>query len=176
MSDLINGDLYIGTKLIVGECMTRQEYSDFRRWDLPEDEKHLADEEGMLVEYEDTNHPNVEGGKGYVSWYPLNVFAEAYKASGEFSFGSALELMKRGFKVARMGWNGKGMWIAISTGNKELESIFFWNKHSKKFAEDNGGYAPVLDTVIMKTAKDEVLMGWLASQTDMLAEDWMIVE
>ena len=99
-----------------------------------------------------------------------------------FDFGQALESMKEGKKVARAGWNGKGMWIALSgtgagpNGGRMTKAADFWNPHSRKFAEENGGQAEVLPTLIMKTAGGQILMGWLASQSDMTAEDWVVVE
>lgn len=93
----------------------------------------------------------------------------------QMTFGGAIEALKNGEKVARSGWNGKGMWLALSVGTDSLPSDKFWNKHNKEFAEQNGGSADVLSVITMKTADNKILMGWLASQTDMLAEDWMIV-
>ena len=91
-------------------------------------------------------------------------------------FGQALRVLKQGRKVARAGWNGKGMWICYGVGNTALPAEQFWNVHTREFAESVGGYAPVLPYLIMKTASGEILMGWLASQSDMLAEDWVSVE
>ena len=94
------------------------------------------------------------------------------------SFGYAIVAMENGYKVARKGWNGKGMWITISDNlqGKKLEADRFWNPHSKQAAIDNGGTMEVLPTIIMKTADNWILMGWLASQTDILAKDWEIVK
>lgn len=92
-----------------------------------------------------------------------------------FGFGHAITLMKLGHRVARAGWNGKGMWICLSAGHGALPATSFWNKHTRGFAEQNGGQAEVLPYLIMKTADDKILMGWLASQTDMLAEDWIVL-
>ena len=92
------------------------------------------------------------------------------------NFGQAIEAMKSGAKVARSGWNGKGMWVALSPGSASLPAERFWNPHNKAFAESNGGTADVLPCITMKTADGKILMGWLASQTDMLAEDWTIAE
>lgn len=92
------------------------------------------------------------------------------------NFGQAIEALKNGKKVARQGWNGKGMWLALSVGTPALPADKFWNPHNAKFAEENGGSAEVLSVITMKTADNKILMGWLASQTDMLAEDWCIVE
>ncbi|MFA5403313.1 MAG: DUF2829 domain-containing protein [Ignavibacteria bacterium] len=100
---------------------------------------------------------------------------ENTKAPINLSFGDALQLMKSGHKVCREGWNGKGMWICIGNGICELEADKFWNVHTKEFARSKGGSAEVLPYIIMKTADNKVLMGWLASQTDMLANDWMLV-
>lgn len=91
-------------------------------------------------------------------------------------FGDAIRALKGGHRVARAGWNGKGMWLTLSPGNPALEAGKFWAGPNRDYAEQNGGAAPVLPFITMKTATGEILMGWLASQTDMLAEDWVIVE
>ena len=91
-------------------------------------------------------------------------------------FGGAIVALKAGNKVARTGWNGKGMWLSLSCdGSREVSAENFWSKHNSEFARQNGGVATVLPSITMKTATGEILMGWLASQTDMLAEDWLIV-
>ena len=91
-------------------------------------------------------------------------------------FGDALRFLKQGHRVARAGWNGKGMWLAYSPGSTSLPAEKFWAPPNRAFAEANGGAATVLPCITMKTATGEILMGWLASQTDMLADDWGIVE
>lgn len=70
------------------------------------------------------------------------------------TFGQAIEAMREGSKVARKGWNGKDMWVAIQ----------FPDSYSKM----------TLPYIYMKTA-DQNLVPWLASQTDMLSFDWEIV-
>lgn len=143
---------YIGTKTIEAEPMTRGDYNKYRGWTIPADEN--PDDEGYLVKYSD----------GYISWSPKKQFEEAYKMSGEMNFGHALELLKRGEKVARKGWNGKGMFLFLATG--------------KQFESDNlGDQLPeiVNDVICMKTAQNTICIGWLASQTDMLADDWEII-
>lgn len=97
--------------------------------------------------------------------------------SNEFDFGFAITALKAGKKVARKGWNGKGMWLAYSPGAKKLPAESFWAGPNQKYAwEEGGGFATVLPCITMKTADGDILMGWLASQSDMLAEDWVIVE
>jgi len=69
-------------------------------------------------------------------------------------FGQALNALKTGCAVSRQGWNGKGMWLRLQRPDE----------HSKM----------TLPYIYMKTADDK-LVPWLASQTDLLAEDWWIV-
>jgi len=89
------------------------------------------------------------------------------------NFGQAIEELKAGRKVWRDGWNGKGMFLSLSNSSDvELAADQFWSKHNAMFAEENGGSATVTPSITMKTADNKIVMGWLASQTDMLAEDW----
>lgn len=95
-------------------------------------------------------------------------------------FGDALEALKQGKRVAREGWNGKGMWLSLSgpLGGRLVHSEAFWSKNNAEYAakqDKYNGHAVVLPSITMKTATGEILMGWLASQTDMLAEDWEIL-
>jgi hypothetical protein len=94
------------------------------------------------------------------------------------SFGWAIEVLKDGCRVRRAGWNGKGMWIALSGSTTNPRNIAwenFWSNNASEWARDeNGGGAEVLACILMKTADNRILMGWLASQSDMLAEDWEI--
>lgn len=88
------------------------------------------------------------------------------------NFGWAIEELKRGSSVRRRGWNGKGMWLSYSPGKKDFPADKFWSPGNAAFAQSQGGKAEVLPCITMKTADDKILMGWLASQSDMLAEDW----
>jgi hypothetical protein len=96
--------LHIGTKAVLALAMTRQEYNDYRDWKLPDDEQHLANEQGFLVEYMDGGRANHKDHVGYISWSPKDVFEQSYKPNGSFSFGDAVELLKTGKRVARSGW------------------------------------------------------------------------
>ena len=90
------------------------------------------------------------------------------------TFGWAIEEMKLGNKVCRGGWNGKDMWITMGAGGL-LDADKFWNKHTREFANSQPNkQAVVCDYIIMKTVDGRIVMGWLASQTDMLSEDWEI--
>lgn len=95
-----------------------------------------------------------------------------------FTFSNALDFMKKGFRVQREGWNGKGMWICLGRGAIMEDPLKFWNPHTRDFAvkrKNEGLDTEVLPYFIMKTADDKILMGWLASQTDMVANDWQLV-
>ena len=169
---------YIGTKIINAMPMTRASYNALRGWTLPADEN--GDDDGYLVEYTDGGKPNHEDFAGYISWSPKEQFDGAYRATTGLTFGLALEALKAGKKVSRAGWNGKGMWLSLScNGDRETPAENFWSSNNAQFARDNGGTCTVLPCITMKTVNAHgrvaILMGWLASQTDMLSEDWSIV-
>lgn len=91
------------------------------------------------------------------------------KADGCFGFSAALIHLKDGGCVARQGWNGAGMFIFLVGG-----STFTVNREPLKSILGEGtqvNYHPHID---MKTA-DGTIVPWLASQTDILAEDWQVV-
>mgnify|MGYP002662559807 CR=1 FL=1 len=160
------------TKAVNAKKMTRQEYNDFRGWQLPENENGA--DEGYLVEYQD-GEPNTAEYQGYVLWLPKEQFESSYQyPSVSMSFGHAVELLKAGHRVARSGWNGKGMFLSLVKGRDTDYHV-----NSEVFGTGNDGNSqdqlPVLDAIYMKTA-DNKLVPWLASQTDVLAEDWQIVE
>ena len=79
------------------------------------------------------------------------------------NFGQALELLKQGEKIARRGWNGKGMFIYHVP---ESEFIFNMNE-----TVSSGVHREHID---MRTAQGD-FVPWTASQTDLLAEDWEII-
>ena len=78
-----------------------------------------------------------------------------------FTFSDMLEALKLGKKCSRLGWNGKSMWIGL-------------HKEEGKFTrEECGTELEYSNYIVMKTT-DNKLVPWLASQTDILAEDWQI--
>ena len=92
-------------------------------------------------------------------------------------FGHAIRALKAGKRVARGGWNSKGMWLAYSPGVKALPAHKFWAGPNREYAQSQAdGCADVLPCITMRTATGEILMGWLASQSDMLAEDWVVLD
>lgn len=96
------------------------------------------------------------------------------------NFGQAIEAMKEGKKVAREGWNGKNMFIVLMPGLKlpPYNTQGTERKVNDRTAKWIGEDTP-LDSqpyIAMYTAKKQWQPGWLASQPDMLSEDWEIVE
>ena len=94
-------------------------------------------------------------------------------------FGGAIAALKSGKKVARQGWNGKGMFLWMKPGT-EIKSEWCKDPELKKLADGNGGTITGLPTICMythdSTGRKAILTGWLASQSDILLEDWIIVE
>lgn len=150
---------YIGVKEIGAMPMNRGEYNQYRGWQTPEGENE--EDEGYLVEYVEGGKPNHENHAGYISWSPKAVFENAYRATSGMNFGLAIEAAKIGYKIARAGWNGKNMYLFIESG--AYPSGPYGAEH----------YEPA---IVMFTAQQKYQIGWLASQADILADDWMIVE
>lgn len=93
-------------------------------------------------------------------------------------FGKAIEALKAGKRVARKGWNGKGMFLWLKPA-VEVKAEWCKDPMLKRLADDNGGSIQALGTICMythdSTGRQAILTGWLASQSDMLLEDWEIL-
>ena len=104
---------------------------------------------------------------GYVSWSPKDVFEAVYRQTDNMNFGLAIEAAKQGKKIARVGWNGKRQYVelayCISYKNNEAEVV-------------NVNHCNIGNKALAFVGTSGVQMGWLASQADMLADDWYIVE
>ena len=157
---IISLPAYIGTKIIGALPMSRMAYIH-PGVDPGEME---ADEPGYFVRYED----------GYRHWYPAAAFEKAFRPVTGMSFGQALEAMRAGKCVARTGWNGKGMYLWLLPA-ASVKAEWCREPHLKRVAEACGGEIEAECSVRMMTADKKVVTGWLASQTDMFADDWQIV-
>lgn len=148
-------DRFIGTKIIEATPAVRV---DGKVYELNESiPKSINREDGYKIRYKD----------GYESWSPKSVFEEAYRPIDGMTFGIAIEAAKQGKKIKRRGWNGKNQYIELATDiiYKNSEGKLKINEHD---AIGNKAFAFV--------GTSGIQMGWLASQADMLAEDWEIVE
>lgn len=141
---------YIGTKMIEAEaCPAWKDAGG-----------HKTGDPGYRVRYAD----------GYESWSPKDVFEAAYRRTDAMPFGLAIEAAKMGKKIQRAGWNGKGMFVYhVPDGRYPART-----EAAKSIAAPDGNvsYGAYL---AIKTVSGEVIP-WLASQADMLADDWRIVE
>jgi len=156
---------YIGVKVVEAEPMTLGEFNEGMS---RETVSGYEDSPGNRVIYED----------GYVSWSPEEAF-KAYRPCDAMTFGLAIEAMKKGHKVARAGWNGKGMFIVYmpplylppyatnDTARKVNDRTAKWIGEDTPL--DSQGY------IAMLTATKQWQPGWLASQADILSNDWQIV-
>lgn len=93
-------------------------------------------------------------------------------------YGDALEHLKRGGSVARAGWNGKGMFVYLNKGSVAEANRFelIGGVHSSLFETGARGTVTRMPNFNMRAADGSIVTGWLASQTDMLAEDWVIAD
>ena len=88
------------------------------------------------------------------------------------NFGQAIELAKQGKKVQRKGWNGKGMYVFMVHG--ELLKSVLDDNYNHILADNVTDTLQVANTLTLKSTTS-IQVGWLASQTDMLGEDWVEV-
>jgi hypothetical protein len=93
--------------------------------------------------------------------------------AGTFGFGIALWTLKGGYKVAREGWNGKGMWLVYQPGYPD--GIPINANTAKATGIPEGTVCRFLPYLMLRTA-DGSFVPWLASQTDILANDWVWVD
>jgi hypothetical protein len=186
---------YLGIKTVSAEPMTRVEAGKaglVRNWN-PKDSSNYdgtVSVSGYKVVYED----------GYESWSPKETFEKAYRLTDGLTFGDAVEALKQCKRVARKGWNGKDMYLFLGNGGEkrcdfldrigvesngvleirsticELVARHFGDDAAVAANFDERKLFETPPSIIMKTADDKLCIGWLASQTDMLAEDWEIVE
>lgn len=102
------------------------------------------------------------------------------------SFGEALQHLKNGQKIARAGWNGKGMFVYLNKGSCDFDSVpnvpggdsitHIDGIKRELFDIGDTGTVTRLPNLNMRAATGNTVTGWLASQTDLLAEDWEVVE
>lgn len=138
-------------------------------WDEEKKTIMMHTKEGRVLDIRETDR---------VEYTMVNVASEEWMLADEnntpilggeatFSFGEAIKYMKRGLKVARKGWNGKNQYIVLASDisyrmpTGEIENV---------------GHEAIGNKAIAFVGTSGVQMGWLASQADMLAEDWTFVD
>ena len=147
---------YIGTKIIQAEPAYKVDGKVFVKANIVPSGYKIED--GYKVVYPD----------GYESWSPKDVFEASYRETSGMSFGLAIEAAKMGKKIARAGWNGKNQYVELG----------------RDFSYTAPGDIPVRPVQHLDIDSQALVfagtrgrqVGWLASQADMLADDWKIVE
>lgn len=145
---------YKTTKIVNAVPMTRLEYNEFRGWDLPENEN--GSDDGFLIETIG-GMKNTPTYNGFVQWLPIEQFKSEYRSFTKLDFSGALDALKQGACLTRANWSGKGL-------------------HIKKV--DNLAYS---DDVKVHLEPAFVIADgykyntWVASVSDLLADDWYIV-
>jgi len=169
---------YLGVKQIKACPMNRLDYNIYQGWDLPKDEN--GTDEGYLIEYIDEGRANHCAHENYITWRPKEIFENAYRKITGITFGLAIEAAKQGKKIARSGWNGKNMFVVYM---KPLRLSAFndqgvVDKVIERIAKWIGKDTPLncQPYFAIYNAQKEWIPGWFATQSDMLAEDWMIIE
>lgn len=139
---------------------------------VPENQEAVADcccnikTTGLIVE--DGYMYTTSSEDKYPSFMSKDEFEAMCRSTEDMTFGDALEAAKRGLRVARKGWNGKDMFVFLA-----YEPDFVTDADLSAFDQME---VDVGDMLVMKTTKNTFQPGWLASQADMLAEDWYVVE
>lgn len=104
--------------------------------------------------------------------------AETCDAAKEtnLTFGEMLKYLKRGRQCYRRGWNGKGQYIYMTNGSNVTCSHLKANTRKMIINSfDKDDYVEIMPHIDMKTAQNQLIIGWAPTQTDMLANDWYIV-
>ena len=147
---------YIGTKIIEAIPAIRKGGTVYEK-DQPTPKSMDPEQEGYKVRYQD----------GYESFSPKDVFEAAYRETDCLSFGLAIEAAKKGKRIARRGWNGKNQYVELA------ERISYENAAHEVV---NANHEAIGNKALAFVGTSGVQLGWLASQADMLADDWEIVE
>lgn len=129
--------------------------------------RYIGTKEIIAWEQEKDGQPGyaVKYADGYTSWSPRDIFEAAYRVTegpAQFlTFGDAVHFLKQGKRVARHGWNGKGMWLEIQRpdAHSKMTLPYLYLNYPNDSANTPGARVP-----------------WLASQTDVLCEDWVVLE
>ena len=161
--------MYITTKKVNAVPMTADAYRISQGEESCEDYKCF---DGFLVTDID----------GFQEWIGYKEFKDRYRdETKNMTFGDAIEYLKKGFLVSRTGWHGKKMYLFMRPEDtlpldvivraKSLPDSF----KTKVLVNPNTTEVKFGAYICMKCADGSICNGWLASQTDMLSEDWCIV-
>lgn len=137
-------------------------------WQLEDDRVMMHCKNGDIIDLQDSKDiiytlSNIASDE----WIVLDNNYEITEKVHTMYFGEAIRMLKEGKKVARQGWNGKSQYI-------ELATCISYKEASGEIV--NCEHDAIGNKAIAFVGTSGVQMGWLASQADMLAEDWIIVK
>lgn len=152
-----------------GKKVKLPSWKGYWEYDESTDSIFMHTKEGHVIEIRDTKK---------LSYTLENIISDEWMLADEentpvlggvatFGFGEAIKYLKRGFKVARKGWNGKNQYVELAT------CISYKNNEGEIVNVD---HCSIGNKALAFVGTLGVQMGWLASQSDMLGEDWYIVE
>lgn len=110
------------------------------------------------------------------TYEPVEANTPEVTPNTRLSFGVALQVLKKGGRCAREGWNGKGQYIYMTEGSNATCRHLKENTRKiirNSFDEDDS--VEIMPHIDMKNAQNQLIIGWAPTQTDMLSNDWYIV-
>lgn len=154
-------------KILFGE--TEENKEDYWYWDAAKETIVMHTKDGRELDIRETKR---------VEYTTLNILSDewvlastkncpAMGGEATFSFGEAIKYLKRGHKVARKGWNGKKQYIQLASG-------ISYKAPTGDIV--NCEHDAIGNMAVAFVGTSGVQMGWLASQADMLADDWVFAE
>lgn len=152
-----------------GEKVKLQSWGGYWYWDSEKETIVIHTKDGEEFDIRETQ---------VVEYTTLNICSDEWIVADEnncpqfggeatFGFGEAIKYLKRGLKVERKGWNGKNQYIELASNISYL---------SPDGAIVNCDHDSIGNNAIAFVGTSGVQMGWLASQADMLADDWVFVD
>ena len=154
---------YIRCHIVKATPMTRGESYALRGKATPANEN--VGDEGYHVVYPD----------GYESWCPKAQFEAAGRPVDGLTFGLAIDACRyKGAKIQRVNWNGEGQFVRFEEVLASEDGKLHDNPQDAPGMAASGCF--VFHFVNRKTGETGIQVGWLASQADMAANDWRVIE
>jgi hypothetical protein len=114
----------------------------------------------------------ITGIQGEIYPCKIDIFNDSYASNSSLSFGQAIELLKRGKKLARKGWNGSNMFVVYQKGYPD--GIPCNKQTAEAWGLNEGDLFKVRPYLQLRTSQGDHAM-WSPSTSDALAEDWEVV-
>ena len=166
--------MYVGTRRVKATPMSRQDYNNLRGWRLPDDED--GNDEGYLIEHTDGGKPNTLDYEGYVSWSPKDTFDNTFTDAEDLvcSYGTTL----KSFTDNRVGQSIGDMGRTCDIG--DVPALLVEGRELVRQGWDDSKECIYLGSEddksqIMLRHKDGITEPWSPDQSDVTADDWMIV-